>query len=203
MAQAKNKVKGASSAQVSLGQRLKAWRKDHRRVAKSSLQRLLVDPVSSLMTWAVIGIALALPVGLYVALGNVQSLGNRWEGSAQISLFLQQNTSANTEQKLLTRLAQWPEIEAVHVISKQQGLEEFQALSGFADVLTHLSTNPLPVVIEILPAAGFTDPEPAALLLQRLQKLPPVELAQLDLAWVQRLAAMLKIGQRLALGLVI
>ena len=155
------------------------------------------------MTWAVIGIALALPVGLYVALGNIQALGTRWEGSAQISLFLKQNLPDAAQQRLVEELQQWPEIEAIHVISKDEALAEFQALSGFADVLSHLEHNPLPVVLELLPAAEHSDPKAADALLQRLQKLPPVDLAQLDLEWVQRLAAMLALGQRLALGLVI
>ena len=194
---------GASSSKVGFSARFDAWRKDHKRVASSSLLRLFKQPVSSVVTWMVIGIALALPVGLYVALGNVQALSHRWDGDAQISLFLHQRVSAQLEQRLQKQLLSWPEIDDLHIISKEQGLQEFQAISGFADVLKHLNHNPLPTVFELVPAPAFSDAASAEVLLKKLQALPPVELAKLDLEWVQRLAAMLQVGQRLALGLVI
>lgn len=203
MERAEKKETGAKISKVTLSERLKAWGKDHKRVAKESLQRLLTQPVNSFMTWAVIGIALALPVGFYVALGNVQALGNRWDGTAQISIFIHQRVNEAALERLTTELELWPEVAELHVISKEQGLEEFQSLSGFADVLSYLDHNPLPVVIEILPTEEHSEAEAAKILLNRLQELPPVELAKLDLEWVQRLAAMLKIGQRMALGLVI
>jgi cell division transport system permease protein len=76
-------------------------------------------------------------------------------------------------------------------------------MSGFEDVLKHLQSNPLPVVFELAPMKDWNEVGKANELLQRLKKLPSVDLAQLDLEWVQRLNAMLKVGQRLALGLVI
>lgn len=194
---------GASASKVGFKARFDAWLKDHKRVAKDSLTRVFNQPVNSTVTWLVIGIALALPVGLYVALGNIQQLSHRWDGDAQISLFLHQRVSAQAEQRLVDQLQSWREIESLHVISKQQALEEFQAISGFADVLNHLDHNPLPTVIEVAPSHQFSDTANAEKLLQKLQALPPVDLAKLDLQWVQRLAAMLEVGQRLALGLVI
>ncbi len=194
---------GASTSNVSIKARLLAWKKDHQRVSQDSFRRLLKDPVNSLITWLVIGIALALPVGLYVALGNVQELSTRWDGDAQISLFLDQKVSKSSEQRLIKQLKTWEEIETVHVISKQQGLKEFQAISGFSDALVYLDDNPLPTVIELVPTAVFSEVNKAEALLIKLQKIPQVELAKLDLQWIQRLTAMLAVGQRLALGLVI
>ena len=194
---------GASTSKVSIKARLVAWRKDHKRVSGESLRRLLQQPINSLVTWLVIGIALALPVGLYVALGNIEELSHRWDGDAQISLFLHQRVSVQSEQRLQQQLRNWPEIESLNIVSKQQALEEFQAISGFADVLQHLDHNPLPTVIEVGPTKSYSDVKNAEKLLKKLQALPPVELAKLDLQWVQRLTAMLEVGQRLALGLVI
>lgn len=193
---------GASASKVGLRAQFDAYLKDHKRVCRESFLRLLHQPINSLITWAVIGIALALPVGLYVALGNIQVLGDRWDGNAQISLFLHQRVTSQTEQRLMEQLQSWPEIGALNVISKQQALEEFQAISGFAEIVGHLEHNPLPTVIEVSPSGQHSDSIHAQLLLKKLQALPPVELAKLDLEWVQRLAAMLAVGQRIALGLV-
>jgi len=167
------------------------------------LQRLIARPVNSILTWLVIGIALALPVGFYVAIGNVHELSGRFEGNAQISLFLHQRVSGQMVENMRRELDSWPELTQVKVIGKDQALDEFKAMSGFADVLDHLQSNPLPVVFELEPAPAWSEPEKAESLLARLETLPSVDIAQLDLEWVQRLNAMLALGQRLALGLVI
>lgn len=200
---AKKERSGAQISKISFKAKFAAWKKDHKRVVGESFKRLLRQPLSSLMTWAVIGIALALPVGFYVALGNVQQLSGRFEGNAQISLFLHQRVSAQNIERLTTELSSWREVKSLTVISKEEALEEFQTMSGLGNVLSHLQENPLPVVIEITPIEQFSNAEAAKQLLQRLRALPPVELAQLDLQWIQRLNAMLALGQRMALGLVI
>ena len=193
----------ASVSSVSWKNRFDAWRKDHKRTFIESIHRLWSKPVNSIMTWLVIGIALALPVGFYVAIGNAHELSGRFEGNAQISLFMHQRTSPQVVERMRKELESWPELVAVKVIGKDQALEEFKAMSGFEDVLQHLQHNPLPVVFELAPSPSWSDAARAEDLLARLKKLPSVDLAQLDLEWVQRLNGMLLVGQRLALGLVI
>ncbi len=68
--------------------RLQSYFAHHLRVSLASLGRLYAQPVSTFMTSAVIAIALALPVGLYIALGNIGQLSNGWDNSTKISLFL-------------------------------------------------------------------------------------------------------------------
>ena len=64
----------ASQSKTGLLSKLKSWQYHHRHSAGDSLGRLLRNPTSSLMTWLVIGIAMALPVGLSVALDNGQDV---------------------------------------------------------------------------------------------------------------------------------
>lgn len=197
------KDSGAQLSKVSFTVRLSAWLKDHKRVGKESLLRLKDKPLNTIITLAVIGIALALPVGFYVGLANVQSLGKEWDSTTQISLYIDKRATPQAVERLRTDLLLWPEIETLNVISQEQGLAEFRAMSGFADVLAHLDHNPLPVVIEILPSANHSDSSSANALLKKLEALQLVEIAQLDMEWLQRLALMLQIGQRLALGMVL
>ncbi|MES9929407.1 MAG: cell division protein, partial [Candidatus Thiodiazotropha sp. 6PDIVS] len=71
---------------MSLNNRLLAlpaiWLQRHAQVSLSSLGRLFGNRVSSLMTCAVIGIALALPVGLHVMLSNLQGISGGWDSGA-------------------------------------------------------------------------------------------------------------------------
>lgn len=168
----------------------------HAQTALFSLGRMYRTPIASLMTAAVIGIAFAMPAGLYLLVGNLQQLGKNWDGSASLSLFLQQEVSNAEAQALADRLQQWPEIDTITLITPQQALEEFRNLSGFGDALELLEHNPLPGLLTVQPGAEHGDPNTAARLLERLKQLPEVELAQLDLQWVKRFSAMMEIAQR-------
>lgn len=194
---------GAKLSSISWQARFRAYKKDHQRVLRDSLQRLLKKPITSAMTWLVIGIALALPVAFYVAVGNLHQLSEHIDSDAQVSLFLHAKTPEKAAQALLERLQQQPEILQAVLINKDQALQEFQALSGFADVLDHLKQNPLPFVIELKPSAEHAAPHKVQVLLAKLEADPLVDIAQLDLQWVQRLNAMLILAQRIAFGLVL
>jgi len=168
----------------------------HVQVALNSLGRLYRSPLASLMTAAVIGIALALPSGLYLLTGNLQRLSTQWDGSASFSVFLHKTVSLQQTQALQNRLQQWPEIDSLQLITPDQALSEFRELSGFGEALDALDENPLPFVITIKPARTQADAESAALLLEKLRTFPEVELAQLDLQWVKRFNAIVDIVRR-------
>jgi cell division transport system permease protein len=193
--------KGASQSRTSVGDRLNSYLAHHRLVASDSLQRLLKVPVPSLMTWLVIGIALALPGGLFVALGNVESLSRGWDGAAQISLFVHKAVAEPDSRRLAKKLELRDDIEYVEYVSRSQALEEFRALSGYGDVLENLSDNPLPAVIVVRPVEQNISAEATEALFLELQQLPQIEQAVLDLEWVQRLYSMMALGKRMTLAL--
>ncbi len=168
----------------------------HAQVALNSLGRLYRAPLASLMTVAVIGIALALPAGLYLLTGNLQKLGARWDGGANLSLFLQHSVDLDQARALRQRLAGWPEIDTVHLITPEQALAEFREASGFGQTLDLLDENPLPAVLAIRPDAAHASAHAAAALTERLRALPEVELAQLDLQWVKRFNAIVDMVRR-------
>jgi cell division transport system permease protein len=181
---------------VKPARRLPNYLARHAQVALNSLGRLYRSPLASLMTAAVIGIALALPAGLYLLTGNLQQLSTQWDGSASISLFLQSTVSPQQSQVLHGRLLGWPEIESLQLINPDQALAEFRALSGFGEALDALDENPLPFVLTLKPAPQHADAGSATRLLEKLRALPEVELAQLDLQWVQRFNAIIDIVRR-------
>lgn len=168
----------------------------HLQVSLNSLGRLYRAPLASLMTAAVIGIALALPAGLYVLTGNLQRLSTQWDGGTNLSLFLRHDISVAQAGALADKLRQWPDIEQLRLITPGEALQEFRQLSGFGDTLDVLDENPLPPVLAIQPVVGAADADAAAGLLRRLQDLPEVDLAQLDLQWVKRFNAIVDIVQR-------
>ena len=171
----------------------------HAQVALDSLGRLYRNRVASLMTAAVIAIALAMPAGLYLLLDNLERLSGSWDGQASMSVFLKNTVSTSTAEALATRVREWPEVASVQLVTPEQALQEFSQRAGFADVLDTLEENPLPVVLIILPASDYSEPAAASALRERFSRLPETALAQLDLQWVQRLAAILDIAHRITL----
>lgn len=166
----------------------------HQRTAVDSLLRLVLDPVASLLTWAVIGIALALPLSLVLLLQNLQQAGANLDQSGGISLFMARDLAPAQLDETGAALSARGDIAAVELITADEALAEFQASSGFGDVLEGLEENPLPAVLLVTPAAGSDVTQ----LHEELATLPGVDLAQLDLAWVQRLNAIVTLATRLA-----
>ena len=182
--------------------RLDVWLLRHLQVAVSSLGRLVRAPVSSLMTTTVIGIALALPTGLHLLLSNAQALSGNWDGAATVSLFIKRETPNKRLDPLLAQLRKHAGIAEVRLISREQALQEFRSLSGFAGALETLQENPLPAVVVVEPQPAQSTPQAAEALLEELQRLPEVDFAQIDLQWVKRFHGITEIARRAVMLLV-
>lgn len=167
----------------------------HQATAVDSLLRLLLDPIASLLTWAVIGIALALPLCLLLLLQNLQQVGANLEQSGGLSLFMEQDATDERMADVQSVLMAHPGIASVELLTADEALAEFQAASGFGDLLEGLDENPLPAVFLVAPeeSADITS------LQRELAAVPGVELAQVDLEWVQRLNALVALAARFAL----
>jgi cell division transport system permease protein len=179
--------------------RLGVWVLRHAQVALASLGRLSRSPLGTLMTAAVIGVALALPTGLHLLLKNVQTLSGSWDGAATVSLFVRPDPEGRSTASLLERLRDNPKIDRLRVIDPDSALAEFQRLSGFGEALDALEANPLPPVIVVQPERSHSAPAAAEALVAELRVLPEVDIAQLDLQWVKRFHAITEIARRGAL----
>jgi len=168
----------------------------HLQVFFYSLGQLTRQPVSLLMTSAVIGIALALPTGLHIILKNVQSISGDLDSAAQISLFLKKSTSDSQAKQLIKQLKGMPQINKIDYISREQALQEFKRLSGFGNALKALENNPLPAVIVVQPSLSQSSAASTTQLVKELQSKPYVDIAQLDMQWIKRLYTIMDIIRR-------
>jgi cell division transport system permease protein len=172
---------------------------DHVRVLVASLGRLAAHPLSTVMTVAVIGIALALPAGLQLLVTNARLLSGHWEGAAELSVYLKDDVDLATARNLADTLAEDPDIAEVRLIPADEALAEFREYSGFGAALDVLEDNPLPHVLVLLPADRGASPEVLEGLRDRLAESLPADQVQADTAWVARLQAMLELARRMAL----
>ena len=166
---------------------LSTWVQIHRKTALQSWQRLLKTPASSFATVFVIAVGLLLPALLYGVSANLSSVLDNLNGTAQISLFMDNGSTASELRRLSEDLLSDHAISSVALISSEQALEEFSAATGLSDLSQQLSDNPLPATLVVTPVNA--DPESVATLAARLGGTSHVELVRIDSQWIQRLAA--------------
>lgn len=169
-----------------------AWLDHHAYSIVASLGRLLGRPWATALTVGVMAVALALPMGLWLVLANVERFAGDAQASRQLSVFLAQDTDAARVAALAAELEGRADVAAVEHRSPAQGLEELRARSGLDEAIEVLGENPLPHVLIVTPAGD------EARLAASLRNLPEAELVQHDALWRERLDGWLRFGARAA-----
>lgn len=176
---------GASAQQAK--QPLKSYVNNHLKVSKLSFKEQRERPIATLLTCSVIGIALVLPTLLLIVLTNIQSADIRWDGSAQITLFLEKNVSLLEAGTLRNELAGRSDIDEVTLVDSDKALADFKSRFALDDVIDFLDENPLPHALLITPAEHLATIDAIERLKLQLLDRQQVESAQLDALWIQRL----------------
>jgi cell division transport system permease protein len=173
---------------------MKTWFSQHARTLFAALGKLARSPLASLFNIGVIGIALALPLGFYVGLANLQGFAREVSADPQISLFLALDANRADIAQIENRLRQHPGVRKFRYISREQALQDIKNSTGLADVVASLEQNPLPdaFVIDARDNASQTLEK----LRDEFMHWPKVAHAQLDAAWAQRLEAVLRLGRQ-------
>jgi len=184
-----------SSAKVSIS----VWRRfvmfwvHNLQQALGSLGELTRNPWASMMTIAVLGLSLTLPSTLYVVVKNSQAATSGLGEAAEISLFLRKDLSQNEVETFAKRVELRNDVEQVQIILKDVGLRDFRESSGFGSALDYLEKNPLPDVLVVLPHTDYKSVDRARGLLSQLQQEREVSSASLDLQWLERLQALVRL----------
>lgn len=174
------------------------WLYLHLRAIGHALRRLATQPLGTLLSALVVGIALSLPGGGYLLLDNVSSLARGVSGTPEISLFLAVEAGAADVAAIEQRLKAEPDMASYRFVPRDEGLRQLGE-AGLGDVLGGLQSNPLPDAFVVAPRGE--DPALFERLAERMKGWPKVAHVQLDSAWVQRLHALLGLGRSAVLML--
>lgn len=163
-----------------------------------ALGEFIRSPIASIITTCVIGIAIALPLGFFVLLKNLQFVNSTWDASAPtISLYLKLNTPQTQVDTIMRNLRANPHIGQVSYISPEDGLKTFEKNTPFGDAVKLFQQNPIPGVIIVLPVLSDQKPSAVQSLYLSLKTLSAVDTAQLDMNWVTRLYNIIAIGKKI------
>jgi cell division transport system permease protein len=175
--------------------RLAAWLDHHAYSLVASFGRMFAKPWATVLTIGVMAVALALPLGLWATLANVERFVGDVQEARQISVFLKPEVAVERAQALVEELRGRVDVASVELRTPEQGLQTLREASGLDEALAALDENPLPSMLVVSPAGDET------LLADSLSQLPDADIVQHDAHWRQRLDNWLRFGGRLAVVL--
>lgn len=181
--------------------RIRAHLACHTQAAVNSFNFLCRYPLATTMTVVVIAITLTLPALFWVFTDSINRLTIDWQRSGHISLYLKTST-AEEQNKLLLEVGKIPGVAHTSLKTPAQGMEELQQQEGMKDIMRYLPENPLPAVIEVVPAVNINTPLLIDQLFTQLKAFPLVDQAKLDVEWITRLHAILDFVGKTAHALV-
>ena len=179
--------------------RLEVYGTRHAQALLGSLGRLQRNPLATILTLLVIGLALALPAALGLFVTNAQSATGGFSQAVDMSVYLKSGVPLAKAQQLAAAARQRADVAQVAVIAADEGLAEFRKYSGFGDALDALKSNPLPNVLHVVPRRDATGAADLESLRRYFAAWPEVDVVQLDTEWVLRFNAILAVMRRLVL----
>ncbi len=168
----------------------------HAQTFVAALGRMTRQPFATLMTIAVIAIALALPASFGLLVTNARAASGAWNSAIELSVYFKKDVRLSKAEQLARALEQRHGVAAVELVPADAALTEFREFSGFGAALDALTDNPLPHALIVRPAPEHAGPTEVDALKRHLQNWPEVDLVQLDTEWVKRFHSMLDVLRR-------
>ncbi len=155
---------------------------------------------TSFLVWLVVGIALALPAGLWILQVNMDEMSAGWQGRPGLSVYFETNAAQDDIDVAVQHLQSQQAIEQVEVTSAEQALAEFKNYSGLGDALDLLGENPLP---SSLTARFSQNMQPGVLddLMRSTASLAGVAEVVVEKTWLERLNDLSAVVSRLGVVL--
>lgn len=175
---------------------MNSWLAHHFSSLADALKRLLRTPFATAFTALAIGVAITLPVGMYLTLKNIDYLAGDLPTQPEISVFISEKASQTERDAIKQKLAAHPAIGKHRFITSEAALERLNA-QGLTDITAGLDENPLPDAWVLSLKQG--GPGEMENLRRELTSQPGVESVHADSIWAERLQAMLRIGQQVVL----
>ena len=158
----------------------------HKHAATRALKTFLRQPLGSLLILVMLGIALTLPLALYLVVQSNQQMLGQLTSTPQITVFMALSAEQKDVDALQAELNKRPELSKIEYVSKQKALADMQQSMGEQDLVSMLDENPLPDAFVLTPKAEL-NPNQLQALQADLGGLPMVDLAQMDAQWMQTL----------------
>jgi cell division transport system permease protein len=176
---------------------MRAWLISHAQACARAVRRLLAQPTVTVLSVLVIGIAITLPLGLYVAFANVSAAAGRVNTEPNVNVYLALNANEQETKELERKLKSFANVDRVKFTSRESAFIEMKRVANLSELMSSLESNPLPHAFSIRPKIG--DPEALAALQKEIAALPKVDNVAMDFEWAQKLKRFATFAGRIVL----
>ncbi|MBC9131860.1 cell division protein FtsX [Frischella sp. Ac48] len=143
--------------------------------------------IASLLTIIVIAISITLPTIGYLLWKNANQAAHQWYPTPNLTVYINKTLNQKDTDNLIKQITQFPEVERVNYLSRDETLQEFKLWSGFSEALELLDENPLPAVAIIMPKDEAKQTAILHAIQTEIVKLKGVDDVRLDDSWFTRL----------------
>jgi cell division transport system permease protein len=153
---------------------------------------------SGILSTATIGVALFVLGAFLIATSNLERLGEEWGRSAEMSVYLNDDASAENRQAVEALLSGGRLVAGHQFVSKDEALRRFK--TTFADlgsVVDTVEDNPLPASYEVRLEAAPGTKEAIAELAAKLEETPGVSEVRYDRQWLDRVLSAVTLVRRI------
>ncbi len=164
---------------------LTRWWRDHKRVAAESFGFTSQRIGTSLLVWLLLGIALALPAGLWLIRANLDAATADWEGRPGLTVYMQRTATDAATEAVAAALAGQDRVDSVHTTTSEQALEEFRAHGQFGEALDLMPENPLPGSVRAILNRG-ADADDLRAIAGAVEDMPGVAEVVVEETWMER-----------------
>lgn len=180
---------------------LARWR-DHVRVQRDSVNFVSKRLGTTLLVWLLVGIALALPGGLFLLQLNLAAMTGAWEGRPGLTVYFDLGVAPAVVDELAATLGGQASVQQVAIVTPEEALAEFQAYTDITDALDLLQVNPLPASLRatLVSGADAGDLETLAALAGRH---PGAAEVVVEKTWMERVADLTRVVTRLGVMLAV
>jgi len=185
-----------------VGARIVAWAREHALLFRESFEHITRNLIASLLAWTLIGIALSLPLGLYLIQTGLQLVTGPWSTSPGITLYLEPGIATTRVTALQSLLEEDVRIESAIHVSPDAALDQFSELIGLDSLIEDLTSNPLPGAFDLVPAPGLFASDMARLV-EELESIEEVRDVVSEGLWLNRVLALSELVGRLSLILAV
>ena len=173
---------------------------------EEAFQSLWRGRQAGLLSTLTIALALFVLGGFLAATANLERLGAEWSNSAELSIYLRDDITADERRALETALVPGDLVAAHEYVSKPEALARFkQTFGDLAAAVDGAGGNPLPASLEVRLRPGPGVSGGVDSLASQFRQMPGVADVRYDRQWLTRVVSAINVirGVGLFLGLVL
>ena len=177
---------------VSRGPSAGRFLRQQSRTLRESFSYVSSHLTTSVLVWAVVGVALALPGAVFLIRTNLAAVSGDWQAPPAARVFMTTEATQAQADLLASHLAAVAGVSGTSVVSPADALLELDQYSGLSEAFRDLPENPLPwaVVLSLEPTAVMDA------LLEELEARGDVDQVLFERDWVERLGVIQQVVDR-------